>query len=64
MAAIIDIVGYMFMAHDCYTKQNRQNIEGKAIKGEQQFHTNGILVCLKGLKEQVCNSSVSEAINK
>ena len=34
------------------------------INEEQTLLTYGVLACLKGLKEQGCNGSVSEAINK
>ena len=34
------------------------------MKEEQALLTEGILACLKGLKEQGCNGPVTEAINK
>lgn len=37
--------------------------EQSAIKAEQRLLMNGVLACLKGLKEQGCNGPVTEAIN-
>ena len=64
VAAIIALVGYILKAHNWFNKQNKQDLEIKAIKEEQQLLTYGILACLKGLKEQGCNGPVTEAINK
>jgi len=36
----------------------------RKINEEQCLATYGLLACLKGLKEQGCNGSVTEAINK
>ena len=36
----------------------------KAIKEEQTLLVEGVLACLKGLREQGCNGPVTEAINK
>ena len=38
--------------------------EIRSVKEEQQLVIYGLLACLKGLQEQGCNGSVSEAINK
>lgn len=64
VAAIIALVSYVLKAHNWFNKQNKQDLEIKAIKEEQQLLTYGILACLKGLKEQGCNGPVTEAINK
>ena len=45
-------------------KVDEQDTEIKKIKEEQCLLTYGILACWKGLKDQGCNGTVSEAIDK
>ena len=47
-----------------YLKKNQQDVEIERVKSEQCLLTYGMLACLKGLKEQGCNDSVTEAIDK
>lgn len=53
---------YINIQMEC--KVDEQDTEIKKIKEEQCLLTYGILACLKGLKEQGCNGTVSEAIDK
>ena len=71
LAAIVAIMKYYNKAYDLVKKQGEQDKEiaevkdGMAgIKEEQQLLTFGVLACLKGLHEQGCNDSVTDAINK
>lgn len=43
-------------------KQHEEDV--KSIKEEQTLLVYGVLACLKGLQEQGCNGSVTQAINK
>ena len=58
------ITGAVFAVHKWFLKQEKQDVEIKAIKEEQTILVYGVLACLQGLKEQGCNGPVTEAINK
>ena len=45
-------------------KQEKQDKDIKAIKEEQTILTQGVLACLKGLKEQGCDGPVTAAIKQ
>lgn len=45
-------------------KQSAQDAVIAEIKDEQRILTEGILACLKGLKEQGCNGPVTAAVDK
>lgn len=64
LAAIFAILRYYNKGYDWVKKQEQQEDEIKTIKEEQQLLTTGILACLKGLQEQGCDGSVSDAINQ
>lgn len=64
LAAIFAILRYYNKGYDWVKTQEKQEAEIKTIKEEQQLLTTGILACLKGLQEQGCNGSVSDAINQ
>ena len=64
LAAIFAILRYYNKGYDWVKTQEKQEEEIKAIKEEQQLLTTGILACLKGLQEQGCDGSVSDAIGK
>lgn len=64
LAAIFAILRYYNKGYDWVKTQQKQEDEIKAIKEEQQLLTTGILACLKGLQEQGCDGSVSDAIVK
>lgn len=64
LAAIFAILRYYNKGYDWVKKQETQEDEIKAIKEEQQLLTTGILACLKGLQEQGCDGSVSDAITQ
>ena len=63
ISALTVIFNLMFMVHNWYLKNEKQDKSIKEIKEEQSILTNGVLACLKGLKEQGCNGPVTEAIN-
>ena len=67
IAAVITALGVIFGAifavYRWYLKQNKQDDDIKEIKTEQSILTQGVLACLKGLKEQGCDGPVTEAIN-
>lgn len=50
--------------YDFVRRQKDQDKVISEIRGEQALLTEGILACLKGLREQGCNGPVTEAINK
>ena len=54
----------VFAVYKWYLKQKQQDVEIERVKSEQCLLTYGMLACLKGLKEQGCNDSVTEAIDK
>ena len=58
------VFGAIFAAYKWFLKQEKQDRDIKAIKEEQTVLVHGVLACLKGLKEQGCNGSVTEAIDK
>ena len=64
VAAIIALVGNLRKTVLWVEKQNQQDKDIKGIKAEQAILCRGILACLKGLHEQGCNDSVTEAINE
>lgn len=66
IASIITALGVIFGAifafHNWLLKREKNDNDIKAIKEEQSILTKGVLACLKGLHEQGCNGSVTEAI--
>lgn len=58
------ILGVIFSVHKWYLKQEKQDDDIKVIKEEQSILTQGVLACLKGLKEQGCDGPVTIAIEK
>lgn len=57
------VFGAIFATYKWVLKQNRQDVEIKALKEEQTVICYGVLAALKGLKEQGCNGPVTDAIN-
>lgn len=64
ISALGVIFGLVFAVYKWFLKQEKQDKDIRAIKEEQAILTEGILACLKGLKEQGCNGPVTEAIEK
>ena len=64
LTALGAIFGAIFAVYRWYLKQNKQDDDIKEIKTEQSILTQGVLACLKGLKEQGCDGPVTEAINQ
>ena len=58
------ILGVILSVHKWYLKQGKQDDDIKVIKEEQSILTQGVLACLKGLKEQGCDGPVTIAIDK
>ena len=58
------IFGVIFAIYKWYLKQEKQDKDIKAIKEEQFLLTQGVLACLKGLKEQGCDGPVTVAIKQ
>ena len=58
------ILGVILSVHKWYLKQEKQDDDIKVIKEEQSILTQGVLACLKGLKEQGCDGPVTLAIEK
>lgn len=58
------ISGAVFTIVRWFMRQSKQDDDIKAIKDEQSILTQGVLACLKGLKEQGCNGPVTEAIDE
>ena len=58
------IFGVIFAIYKWYLKQEKQDKDIKAIKEEQTLLTQGVLACLKGLKEQGCDGPVTAAIKQ
>ena len=64
LTAVITMLGRYNKLYDFIKRQKTQDNEIKEMKEEQALLTEGILACLKWLKEQGCNGPVTEAINK
>lgn len=62
VGAFVALVSYIRKLFGWFDAQEKQANEIKAIKDEQAVLTQGVLACLKGLKEQGCNGPVTEAI--
>lgn len=62
MTAVSIIFGAIFAAFRWYLKQEKQERDIRDIKEEGTLLTQGVLACLKGLKEQGCNGPVTAAI--
>lgn len=58
------IFGLIFAVYRWYLKQEKQDQDIKIIKEEQFLLTQGVLACLKGLKEQGCDGPVTIAIKQ
>ncbi len=58
------IFGLVFAIYRWYLKQEKQDKDIKFIKEEQILLTQGVLACLKGLKEQGCDGPVTVAIKQ
>ena len=58
------ILGVILSVHKWYLKQEKQDDDIKVIKEEQSILTQGVLACLKGLKELGCDGPVTLAIEK
>lgn len=64
ITATVTIMGRYNKLYDFIKRQEEQDEQIKKMQEEQALLTEGILACLKGLKEQGCNGPVSEAIQK
>lgn len=64
LGAFATILGVVFSMYRWYLKQEKQDIDIKAVKEEQCIIVYGLLACLKGLREQGCNGPVTEAVDK
>ena len=64
ITAIGVIFGLIFAVYKWYLKQEKQDTDIKAIKEEQFLLTQGVLACLKGLKEKGCDGPVTTAIKQ
>ena len=64
ITAIGVVFGVIFAVYRWYLKQEKQDTDIKAIKEEQFLLTQGVLACLKGLKEQGCDGPVTTAIKQ
>lgn len=58
------IFGAIFAIYKWYLKQEKQDKDIASIKEEQTVLTQGVLACLKGLKEQGCDGPVTAAIKQ
>ena len=64
IGAFAAIINYIKKIFGWFDRQEKQDKEIKDIKKEQEILTKGILACLKGLKEQGCNGSVTTTISE
>lgn len=62
VTALSVLVGKYNKGYDFIQRQDKQDEEIKSIKEEQALIVGGVLACLKGLQEQGCDGSVTEAI--
>lgn len=58
------IIGVFISVYKFIERDKRQQNEIAAIKREQTLICEGIVACLKGLKEQGCNGPVTVALTK
>ena len=58
------VFGAIFAIYRWFLKQEKQDQDIKIIKEEQFLLTQGVLACLKGLKEQGCDGPVTIAIKQ
>lgn len=64
VGAFVGLVAYIRKLFGWFDRQEKQDGQIKQIREEQQILTEGILACLKGLKEQGCDGPVTSAIDK
>ena len=75
VGAVVGIATYIASVVRWVDKQNQQDVRIKrledhheedmtGVRAEQTLLMYGVLACLKGLKEQGCNGTVTEAIFK
>ena len=64
LTALATVFGRYNKVYDFIKRQEEQDKQIKAIQAEQTILVEGVLACLKGLKEQGCNGPVTEAIGK
>ena len=64
ITALGTIIGCFTTIHKWVLRQDKQDEDIKSIKEEQKILTTGVLACLKGLKEQVCDGPVTLAITE
>jgi hypothetical protein len=64
LTALTTVFGRYNKVYKFILRQEEQDKQIKAIQSEQTILVEGVLACLKGLKEQGCNGPVTEAINK
>lgn len=64
VAAVLALIAYFAKAVRWVDRQKKQDKAIASIREEQILLTEGILACLKGLKEQGCNGPVTIAITK
>ena len=64
VTALSVLVGKYNKGYDFIQRQDKQDEEIKSIKEEQALIVGGVLACLKGLQEQGCDGSVTEAIQQ
>lgn len=64
VAAVAALTAYFVKFVHWFDRQKKQDKAIASIREEQILLTEGILACLKGLKEQGCNGPVTVAISK
>lgn len=64
MSSLSIIVGVFISIYKFIERDKHQQNEISAIKREQTLICEGIVACLKGLKEQGCNGPVTVALTK
>ena len=64
ITALGTIIGCFTTIHKWVLRQDKQDEDIKSIKEEQKILTTGVLACLKGLKEQGCDGTVTIAITE
>lgn len=64
LTALTTLFGRYNKVYDFIKRQEEQDKQIKEIQAEQTILIEGILACLKGLREQGANGPVTEAIAK